>query len=96
MDKNRVVNMEEYYDLTIEDVKSLKKVLNKFNKDKKKIYEVSKYYGSNYWYNDKDHFDNSVKAGILSEDLPYDTFVELDSLAIKMIELGTDILKLSR
>ncbi len=96
MDKNRVVNMEEYFDLTIEDIKILKKCINKISKDKKKIFEVSKYYGSEEWFSDRDNYDNSVKAGILSEDIPYDSFVDLDSLAIKMVKLGIDILKASR
>lgn len=93
MDKDRITKMEEYFDLTNNNIKNLRKSINNFKKNKKKIYEVSNYYGSNDWYNDKDLFDNSIKAGILSEDLPYDSLVELHRLAIDLISLGTDILK---
>ena len=88
--------MEEYFDLTIEDIDILKKVLKKLNKDKKKIIKVAKYYGSEEWFNDRDNFDNSIKAGILSEDLPYDTLLELDDIALKIIKIGSELLKASR
>ena len=93
MDKNRISKMEEYLDLTNKNIKELKRSINKFKKNKKKIYELSNYYGSNDWHTDRENFDNSIKAGILSEDLPYDTLIELHSLAIDLISLGTDILK---
>lgn len=93
MDKNRISKMEEYLDLTNINIKELRKSINKFKKNKKKTYELSNYYGSNDWYNDRENFDNSIKAGILNEDLPYDTLIELHTLAIDLIALGTDILK---
>ena len=93
MDKNRIGKMEEYLDLTNTNIKDLKRSINNFKKNKKKTYELSKYYGSNDWYTDRENFDNSIKAGVLSEDLPYDTLIELHSLAIDLIALGTDILK---
>ncbi len=93
MDKKRVETMEEYFDLTNDNIKEFKKTIKLFKKNKNKIYELSKYYGSNDWYTDRENFDNSIKAGVLSEDLPYDTLVELHSLAIDLISLGTDILK---
>ena len=93
MDKNRIEKMETYFDLTNDNIKNIKKALNSFKKNKKNIYELSNYYGSNDWYTDRENFDNSIKAGVLSEDLPYDTLIELHSLAIDLISLGTDILK---
>ncbi len=93
MDKNRISKMEECLDLTNININDLRKSINNFKKNKKKIYELSKYYGSDDWYMDRDNFDNSIKAGVLSEDLPYDTLLELHSLAIDLIALGTDILK---
>lgn len=93
MDKNRIVKMEENLDLTNSLIKDLKKNIRKIKNNKKKIYELSKYYGSNDWYTDRENFDNSIKAGVLSEDLPYDTLLELHSLAIDLITMGTDILK---
>ena len=93
MDKNRITKMEEYLDLTKNTINDINKDIKQFKKNKKKIYELSNYYGSNDWYTDRENFDNSIKAGILSEDLPYDTLIELHSLAIDLISLGTDILK---
>ena len=93
MDKERISKMEEYLDLTNSYIKEIKKSVNKFKKNKKKIYALSNYYGSNEWYTDRENFDNSIKAGILSEDIPYDTLTELHTLAIDLIALGTDILK---
>ena len=69
MDKNRIVKMEENLDLTNSLIKDLKKNIRKIKNNKKKIYELSKYYGSNDWYTDRENFDNSIKAGVLSEDL---------------------------
>lgn len=93
MDKNRIEMMEEYLRITNLNIKELKKSINKFKKNKKKTYELSNYYGSNDWYTDRENFDNSIKAGVLGEDIPYDTLLELHSLAIDLIALGTDILK---
>jgi len=93
MDKNRIEKMEEYLRITNLNIKELKKSINKFKKNKKKTYELSNYYGSNEWYTDRENFDNSIKAGVLNEDIPYDTLLELHSLAIDLITLGTDILK---
>ena len=93
MDKNRITKMEEYLDLTKNTINDINKAIKQLKKNKKKIYELSNYYGSNDWYTDRENFDNSIKAGILSEDLPYDTLIELHSLAIDLISLGTDILK---
>ena len=93
MDKNRITKMEEYLDLTKNTINDINKAIKQFKKNKKKIYELSNYYGSNDWYTDRENYDNSIKAGILSEDLPYDTLIELHSLAIDLISLGTDILK---
>ena len=93
MDKNRITKMEENLDLTKNTINDINKAIKQFKKNKKKIYELSNYYGSNDWYTDRENFDNSIKAGILSEDLPYDTLIELHSLAIDLISLGTDILK---
>ena len=93
MDKNRITKMEEYLDLTKNTINDINKAIKQVKKNKKKIYELSNYYGSNDWYTDRENYDNSIKAGILSEDLPYDTLIELHSLAIDLISLGTDILK---
>ena len=93
MDKNRITKMEEYLDLTKNTINDINKAIKQLKKNKKKIYELSNYYGSNDWYTDRENYDNSIKAGILSEDLPYDTLIELHSLAIDLISLGTDILK---
>ena len=93
MDKNRIEKMEEYLKINNLNIKELKKSINNFKKNKKKTYELSNYYGSNDWYTDRENFDNSIKAGVLSEDIPYDTLLELHSLAIDLIALGTDILK---
>ena len=72
MDKNRISKMEEYLDITSINIKELKRSINKFKKNKKKIYEVSNYYGSNDWFDDRDDFDKgklkNIKAGVLSED----------------------------
>ena len=93
MNKNRITKMEEYFELSKDSIEDMKKALNRFKKNKKKIIELSNYYGSNDWYEDYETFDNSIKAGILNEDLPYETLTDLHILAIDLISLGTDILK---
>ena len=59
---------------------------------------LSKYYGSDQWYDDRAVDDAGklpadLKRGVLTEDLIYDVLVGNRENAIRMLELGTEILK---
>ena len=63
-----------------------------------KIHRLSKYYGSDQWYDDRAVDDAGklpadLKRGVLTEDLIYDVLVGNRENAIRMLELGTEILK---
>lgn len=52
------------------------------------------YYGSEDWYRDREEeLPPGMKAGVLSEDLVYDSITELRDTSFTMLELGTEILK---
>lgn len=81
---------------TIELQKSLTK-LQQLKPDAKALFS---YYGSEDWYKDRETHSASVdtettipKAGVLSEDLVYDSITELRDAAFTMLELGTEVLK---
>ena len=52
------------------------------------------YYGSEVWFEDLEReLPPDTKAGVLSEDLVYDTITDARDAAFRMLEIGTDILK---
>ena len=56
--------------------------------------QLFSYYGSEAWYEDRDlELPSDVKAGVLSEDLIYDTIIDTRDVSFRMLEMATDMLK---
>ena len=86
--KERIEVNENRLDNINELIKRLESDLELFESNKKDINLLKRYYGSKSWFKDKEAFENkkisNVKAGVLSEDLVWNTLEDLDSLIERM------------
>ena len=94
MDLQRINEMEfnlNEINAAVEDLNEQIERLQFYRERAKALYS---YYGSDGWYKDKEtKLPAGMKAGILSEDLIYNSITELRDTAFTMLELGTEILK---
>ena len=94
----QITKMEGYLDEATNAIKELSNALGRYEQCLEKIEEVSNYYGSEEWFRDLNDYDGGkwpkdLKCGVLSEDLVYDMYADNRELAIRMLELGTQIIK---
>ena len=94
----QITKMETYLNEAEAAIKDFTAALERFEKCQMKIKELSEYYGSEAWFQDLEDYDKGqlpagLKCGVLSEDLVYHVLVTNRELAIKMLELGTAIIK---
>ena len=90
----RIKEMESILDECSETIASLRDEVDKMRSFRDSMTKLFDYYGSEEWYEDREgEIPEDVKAGVLSEDLVYDTITEERDASFDMIELGTDILK---
>jgi len=94
----RIQAMEALLNETGDAVEALANALEDYASIQAKIHRLSKYYGSDQWYDDRAVDDAGklpadLKRGVLTEDLIYDVLVGNRENAIRMLELGTEILK---
>ncbi len=90
----RIGKMEQRLNETNGIIKELTNVLDKIEASKEEMSLLFDYYGSEEWYEDREKkLPQDMPAGVLSEDLAYDTISELREEAIRMLEVATDILK---
>lgn len=94
----RIEKMEKIYDKSEKILKELETVLDKFEKNRSDFQKLSKYYSSREWMEDFDDLNNNLlpkdlKCGILSEDAVYDLIGYNYNMAIRMLELGTNMVK---
>ncbi len=85
--KERIIKNEERLDSVLSSIKNLEKALEEFKKNKRNIYLLNRYYGSNNWFKDKEAYENNkikVKAGVLSEDAVWNMLDDIDDLIIEM------------
>ena len=96
---NRIGEMERRLEQITSATAELQEKLSairSLEKDTKALYS---YYGTEDWYKDREEHsavkdqDTAPKAGVLSEDLIYDSITKLRDTAFTMLELGTEILK---
>ena len=82
-------------DNSIKAIRNFENALEVFTKAQVEMNKVSEYYGSKDWFSDIEarKILKDIKAGILSEDLVYNTLIDNRNLAIRMLEVGTEILK---
>ncbi|MBQ3390775.1 MAG: DUF4298 domain-containing protein [Clostridia bacterium] len=90
----RIAEMEGILERCSKAVASLSAELDHVDGMRDEMLRLFRYYGSAAWYEDRDlQLPESVKAGVLSEDLVYDEIIALRDAAFHMLELASDILK---
>lgn len=94
----RITLAEEHLDAASDVVERFRDALDEFGRMQKSIACVNEYLGTEEWFDDMDahaagELPADLKAGILSEDLGYDLLVDNRDLAIRMLEIATQILR---
>ena len=94
----RIQAMEALLTETGDAVEALANALEDYAEAQAKIRKLSKYYGSDSWYADRDadaegRLPEDLRRGVLSEDLIYDVITGNRDNALRMLELGTQIMK---
>lgn len=90
----RIEEMERILNECNEATSTLAERLGRMDELREPMMRLFQYYGSQQWYDDREaQLPAHVRAGVLSEDLPYNAIVELRETAFHMLELATDILK---
>ena len=79
-------------------VEALANALEDYASIQAKIHRLSKYYGSDQWYDDRAVDDAGklpadLKRGVLTEDLVFDVLTGNRDNALRMLEIATQILK---
>ena len=94
----RIQAMEAILNETGDAVEALANVLETYAALQPRLRRLAKYYGSDQWYDDRAVDDAGklppdLKRGVLTEDLVYDVLTGNRENAIRMLEIGTEILK---
>lgn len=90
--------MENNYPELCHDIQILEDCLDKFQSQLPFIKELEAYYGSESWYQDRECEANgqippNQTRTVLGEDYVYNSLIELHELAIRMLEISTQVLK---
>lgn len=90
----RVEQMELNMNEMAAYLKKMEQLIDEFHKSHEQFVAFRDYYGSNDWHNDRElPLDNTIKCGVLSEDLPYNAIINYREVAISMLEVATKMLK---
>ena len=94
----RIEAMEALLNETGDAVETLANALEDYAAAQAKIQKLSRYYGSDSWYADRDADDEGklpedLKRGVLTEDLVFDVLTGNRDNALRMLEIATQILK---
>ena len=94
----RIEALEALLNETGDAVEALANALEDYAAVQAKIQRLSKYYGSDSWHADRDadaegRLPEDLRRGVLSEDLIYDVITGNRDNALRMLEMGTDIMK---
>lgn len=94
----RIQAMEALLNETSDAVVNLANALEDYAAVQEKVRRLSRYYGSDSWYDDiaadeKGKLPGDLARGVLSEDLIYDMITGNRDNALRMLEIGTDILR---
>lgn len=94
MDLDRIREMEGYLNSITEATAGLSGELDRMESLLDDMDRLFDYYGSSEWFDDREgELPEGVAAGVLSEDLAYDQFLEIRDASFRMLELATEILK---
>ncbi|ERF57045.1 DUF4298 domain-containing protein [Cutibacterium granulosum] len=94
----RVTTMEQRLNRTRDLVDRLDALLDEFERNEPARRELSSYYSSQEWFDDMaaqeaGQIPTDVPCGVLSEDAAFDLFGDHLRTAIRMLELGTAMVK---
>lgn len=94
----RIQAMEALLNETSDAVENLANALEDYARIQEKIRKLSRYYGSDSWYGDvaadqKGRLPEGLERGVLSEDLIYDMLTGNRDNALRMLEIGTGIMR---
>ena len=94
----RIQAMEALLNETSDAVVNLANALEDYAQIQEKIHKLSRYYGSDSWYDDvaadeKGKLPDGLARGVLSEDLIYDMLTGNRDNALRMLEIGTEIMR---
>jgi len=94
----RIQAMEALLDETCDAVEALANALEDYAKIQAKIRRLGSYYGGSLWYDDRladelGKLPAGLKRGVLTEDLVYDVLTGNRENAVRMLEIGTEIVK---
>ncbi|RVU97762.1 DUF4298 domain-containing protein [Coriobacteriales bacterium OH1046] len=95
----RIGIAEEAFDRVVAASRQLEASLDAFDDILDDLTLLADYYGSSEWFEDrgadeKNKLPKDLKRGVLSEDLPYDMLSDARGLALRMLEIATDVLYL--
>ena len=94
MDIRRIEEMENRLNGLAAAVKDLDARVGRMERQVGPMRALFGYYGSEAWYEDREgELPEGVAAGVLSEDLVYDQITAVRELAIRMLELSTELLR---
>lgn len=96
MDIEKINKLENIYDKSKQIFDIIDSNIQEFMDNEKDVDILLDYYFNGSWKDDYEYSNNNeinIKAGILSEDLIYNHYIERKELAIKLIEIGLEILK---
>ena len=94
----RIAAMERALDQTCDAVDQMRDAVAALVDATDAIQELSAYYGSQEWYQDRKadergKFPADLKRGVLTEDLPYEALIDAREIALGMLEAATALLR---
>lgn len=94
----RIDMMETTLDNTADIFETMEKALDKLEQNHTAYAKLRDYYGSEEWYQDVNASDcgilpEDLKCGVLSEDAVFDLLQNNSRLAIRMLEIATQMIK---
>lgn len=96
---NRISAAENALDKVVAANEQLTKALETYGRALDSLELFSDYYGSSEWFDDREasergELPESLKRGVLSEDAPYDALVDTRALALDMLDVATNALRI--
>ncbi|KAA9220513.1 DUF4298 domain-containing protein [Aerococcus loyolae] len=94
----RIQAMENHADQVAALLADFSKSLEAYAKGQAAVNKLSDYYGSEEWYRDfeasnQGALPSDLKCGVLSEDQVYNLLTDNYDLAIRMLEIATQVIK---
>ncbi len=94
----RIESMEELLNECEKALSDYEAATDRFEAAQARISALSDYYGSGDWHDDREADEQgllpqTLKRGVLSEDLAYDVITGNRDLAIRLLEIAARILK---